>query len=129
MQANIIAAEYLQNISSDPRCLIHYARLIDTLSSHSSPVHGGWREKIPCVFHSVDCLALNCYCVIPTFRLGLEVQVCHKDVPCSLGRKPAGLLSLLPCLSGSQRSNSRSSRLCSKEKCQDWIVFWWRKDG
>lgn len=45
MQANIIAAEYLQKISSDPRCLIHNAKLIYTLPSHSSPVHGGWREK------------------------------------------------------------------------------------
>lgn len=31
--------------------------------------------------------------MIPTFRLWLEVQVCHEDVLRSLGRKPADLLS------------------------------------
>lgn len=81
---------------------------------------GGRRGKAPAgFFHSADSLAFDRCCVIPTSRPRLEARVCHEDVPCSPGRKPAHLLSLLPCLSGSRRSNSRSSRLCSKERCQD----------
>lgn len=34
------------------------------------------------------------------------------------------VLSWLPCLSGSQRSNRLSTRLCSKGKCQDWLSCW-----
>lgn len=114
---NIIAAEYLQNVSCDSRPLIHKSRLIVTLSSHSSAVHGACRDKIPGIFYSIDSLALNCCCMIPTFRLWLEVKSATRM--CHVAWEETQRIFYHYCLvSGSQRSNSRRSRLCSKQRCQ-----------
>lgn len=50
---NIIAAEYLQNVSCESRPLFQKSRLIDTLSSRSSAVHAACRDKIPGVVYSM----------------------------------------------------------------------------
>jgi len=122
MQLNIIAAEYLQNISHDPRPLIPKSRVTDT---GSSPPH---QAELRVFFAPWLAQLWIVPMWFPCSDLGLErasaTRTCHAaweaaQQPCPPACPP-------PRAAAGRRPQLQAA---SAERCQDGIVCWGRKGG